>query len=110
MREVNLSVHLTNVIGKDIVSGHYPINRELPTETEFCQKYDVSRTVLREAFRMLAAKGMISARPRMPISRVERNPDRSSNVTSTPSTRRVSPKSGTRAATVTPGLRSVKKI
>ncbi len=64
MREGNLSLRLTNIIGKDIVNGTYPVQQELPTEAEFCEKYDVSRTVLREAFKMLASKGMISARPR----------------------------------------------
>lgn len=64
MRDGNLSLRLTHLIGKDIVNGTYPIMKELPTEAEFCTRYDVSRTVLREAFKMLSAKGMLSARPR----------------------------------------------
>jgi len=36
----------------------------LPNEAELCRKYDVSRTALREAVKMLSAKGLVDVGPR----------------------------------------------
>ncbi len=50
-------------IARRVVSGEYPPGRLLdPDRLE--QELDVSRTVIREALRVLAAKGMVAARPR----------------------------------------------
>jgi GntR family galactonate operon transcriptional repressor len=39
--------------------------RMLPSEPELCQQFGVSRTVLREAVKVLAAKGLVELRPRV---------------------------------------------
>ena len=37
----------------------------LPNEDELCQRFDVSRTVIREAIRMMDARGLVEVRPRI---------------------------------------------
>jgi DNA-binding FadR family transcriptional regulator len=48
------------------VLGHYD-DRPFPTEAEISQEFATSRSVTREAIKMLTAKGMLSARPRSGI-------------------------------------------
>jgi DNA-binding FadR family transcriptional regulator len=52
-------------LGVAIVGGDYPEGSILPSDTELLQRFEVSRTVLREALKTLAAKGMIEARARI---------------------------------------------
>ncbi len=47
-----------------ILAGTYQQGETLPTEAELSAQFQVSRTALREAIRTLAAKGLLSARPR----------------------------------------------
>ncbi len=42
-------------------------DESLPTEAELCEQFGVSRTAVREAVKMLSAKGLISSRPRQGI-------------------------------------------
>lgn len=51
-------------LGKAIVTGTYGPNNPFPIESELCKSYGVSRSVLREAIKMLSAKGLIGSRPR----------------------------------------------
>jgi DNA-binding FadR family transcriptional regulator len=46
-------------IGGGIVKGRYPPGSLLPREPELIAKFDVSRTALREALKVLAAKGLV---------------------------------------------------
>lgn len=48
-----------------ILSGGYPADMVLPTAEELCLELDVSRTSLREALRVLEAKGLVEARQRI---------------------------------------------
>ena len=52
-------------LGREIISGHYPIGTTLPGDQELAQRFKVSRTVLREAMKTLAAKGLIVPRARI---------------------------------------------
>lgn len=52
-------------LGVAIVRGDYPEGTVLPSDTELLARFSVSRTVLREALKTLAAKGMIEARARI---------------------------------------------
>ena len=52
-------------LGFAIVSGHYPQGSILPSDSELLERFGVSRTVLREALKTLAAKGLIEARARI---------------------------------------------
>lgn len=51
-------------IATGIVSGRYRPGAPLPTESELGEALGVSRTVIREAMRTLAAKGMVRVRRR----------------------------------------------
>jgi DNA-binding FadR family transcriptional regulator len=59
----NLTYGMLDSLGRAIVTGHY--EREIfPTEAELAKQHGVSRSVTREAVKMLTAKGLLSARPR----------------------------------------------
>ena len=60
---------MVHELGKAIICGEYNDNG-LPTEAELCDKFGVSRSAVREAVKMLSAKGLISSKPRQGI-RVE---------------------------------------
>jgi DNA-binding FadR family transcriptional regulator len=59
----NLTHGMLDTLGKAIVTGRYE-TRAFPTEAEIAKAYGVSRSVTREAVKMLTAKGLVSARPR----------------------------------------------
>lgn len=56
--------HVTSTLAKHILSGALAPGDRLPTEAELSIKLGVSRTALREALRMLAAKGLVESRTR----------------------------------------------
>ncbi|QSR18112.1 hypothetical protein CA833_13080 [Novosphingobium sp. KA1] len=47
-----------------IVGGELPAGHVFPAEVEHAERLGVSRSVLREAFRVLTSKGMVSSRPK----------------------------------------------
>lgn len=51
-------------LARAILSRAIPSGSALPVEAELCTRFGVSRTVLREAVRTLAAKGMVETRQR----------------------------------------------
>lgn len=51
-------------LGRRILSSHYPPGSTLPTEAQLCAEFGVSRTAMREAIKMLAAKGLVVSRQR----------------------------------------------
>nr|NUR36954.1 FadR family transcriptional regulator [Sphingomonas sp.] len=59
----NLTYGLLDSLGRAIVTGRYE-NAPFPTEAELTKLHGVSRSVTREAVKMLTAKGLLSARPR----------------------------------------------
>jgi DNA-binding FadR family transcriptional regulator len=59
------TAHVVREIGTAIVAGTYVQNSILPGDAELMEQFGVSRTVLREAQRVLAAKGMIQAKARI---------------------------------------------
>jgi DNA-binding FadR family transcriptional regulator len=59
----NLTQGMLDTLGKAIVTGSYD-TRRFPTEAEIAKAHGVSRSVTREAVKMLTAKGLVSARPR----------------------------------------------
>lgn len=56
---------VVNELGKAIVAGAFPVGSILPGDAELAQRFKVSRTVLREAMKTLAAKGLIVPRARV---------------------------------------------
>ncbi len=63
----NLTHQLTHQLGAAIVQGQYAIDKSFPTEAELSQQFNISRSVTREAVKMLTAKGLIASRPRQGI-------------------------------------------
>ena len=61
------SVHasLANEIGLRIVRGDYPPGTILPNEAKWSETFDVSRSAVREAIKMLMAKSLLSSRPKV---------------------------------------------
>jgi DNA-binding FadR family transcriptional regulator len=59
----NLTFRMLDALGRAIVTGRYEGQR-FPTEAELAGEHDVSRSVTREAVKMLTAKGLLTARPR----------------------------------------------
>ncbi|MBD8891140.1 FadR/GntR family transcriptional regulator [Roseibium litorale] len=57
--------HVVAELGGEIVAGVFPVGSTLPGDAELEQRFHVSRTVLREAMKTLAAKGLVEARARI---------------------------------------------
>jgi DNA-binding FadR family transcriptional regulator len=64
-RRASLHDHAVRDLGIAIVSGRYAEGQPLPIEAELCRQLGVSRTVVREATKVLASKGMVRSTPRV---------------------------------------------
>src|ERR1700704_4555771 len=60
----NLTQNIVQDLGVAVVSGKYSKRNPFPVEADLCRQYGASRTVLREAVKMLTSKGLLNARPR----------------------------------------------
>ena len=60
----NLTQNIVQDLGVAVVSGKYSKRNPFPVEADLCRQYGASRSVLREAVKMLTAKGLLRARPR----------------------------------------------
>jgi DNA-binding FadR family transcriptional regulator len=60
----NLTYAIVEELGQAVVTQTYGDDDPFPIEAELCKQFGASRTVLREAVKMLTAKGLLSARPR----------------------------------------------
>jgi DNA-binding FadR family transcriptional regulator len=67
----NLAQQVVHELGKKIMQGSYKVGDSLPSEADLCSQFNISRTATREAVKMLAAKGLISSRPRQGIKVVD---------------------------------------
>jgi GntR family transcriptional regulator, galactonate operon transcriptional repressor len=54
---------LTQLFGKQIAQGKFKAGAALPSEAELCERFDVSRNVLREVIKVLSTKKLIDAQP-----------------------------------------------
>lgn len=61
----NLNAQLVDAMGQRIVAGHYEEGEQLPVEAQLCEEFGISRSILREATKILSAKGMLISRPRI---------------------------------------------
>ena len=61
----NLHGHVVQVLGQRIVSGAIKQGEVLPPEATMAEEMEVSRTSLREAMKVLSAKGLVEARPKV---------------------------------------------
>jgi len=60
---IPLYYQLEQILRQKISSGEISHKRPLPTETELCEQYGVSRTTVRQAFASLINEGLISRVP-----------------------------------------------
>lgn len=60
----NVTTAIVNQLGAAIVTGRYTDDNPFPIEAELCRQLGASRSVLREAVKMLTAKGLLVSRPR----------------------------------------------
>jgi len=60
----SMHAHIVRNLGLRIVAGEFAPGARLPVEATLLAEYDVSRPVLREAVRVLAAKGLVLSRQR----------------------------------------------
>lgn len=59
-----LTLGLVDAVGSAIVRGEYH-GRPFPTEAELSRDHGISRSVTREAIKMVTAKGLLGARPKI---------------------------------------------
>src|SRR6201996_9178663 len=64
----NLTYTIVEQLGQAIVTGAYNASNTFPIEADLCKQFGASRSVLREAVKMLTAKGLLRARPRQGTS------------------------------------------
>ncbi|NWL77041.1 GntR family transcriptional regulator [Pseudomonas taiwanensis] len=61
----SMHARIVQELGMHIVSGRFKSEEKLPLEATLCEEYKVSRPVLREATRVLSAKGLVYSKPRV---------------------------------------------
>lgn len=61
----SMHARIVQELGMHIVSGRFKPEEKLPLEATLCEEYKVSRPVLREATRVLTAKGLVYSKPRV---------------------------------------------
>lgn len=64
---------VVDALGRAIINGEFPVGSILPGDSELALRFNVSRTVLREAMKTLAAKGLIVPRARIGTRVTARN-------------------------------------
>ena len=57
--------HIVEQLGRSIVNGEIAVGEVLPPEAEMLERFAVSRTVLREALRVLGSKGLVESRQKV---------------------------------------------
>lgn len=68
LRRPRVMPDVVRALAGDILSGRFPPGAMLPREPDLCAEYGVSRTVIREALKVLDAKGLIITRSRVGTS------------------------------------------
>jgi DNA-binding FadR family transcriptional regulator len=61
----NIHGHTLERLGLSVVSGRHAVGASLPPEPMLCEQMGVSRTVVREAIKSLAAKGLLVTGPKL---------------------------------------------
>lgn len=59
VRQVKLPIQVAEQIQGLILARHFQVGDRLPPERDLCEQFKVSRTVIREAIRLLEAKGLL---------------------------------------------------
>lgn len=65
VRRPRVMPDVVRALATDILGGRHAPGTLLPREADLCTEYGVSRTVIREALKVLAAKGLVLGRPKV---------------------------------------------
>jgi DNA-binding FadR family transcriptional regulator len=65
VRGQNFTHQIANSLGVAIVTGAYSADNPIPIEAELCSQFNANRSIVREAVKMLTAKGLLASRPRI---------------------------------------------
>lgn len=65
--------HVVRELGLSVVRGDFPVGTVLPGDAELMRRYGVSRTILREGMKTLAAKGLIRPKAKIGTRVLERH-------------------------------------
>jgi DNA-binding FadR family transcriptional regulator len=65
VRAARAKMVVAEALALRILGGQYPAGKPLPHEASLLGEFGVSRTCLREALQMLAAKGLVRSRPKL---------------------------------------------
>ncbi|WP_245304628.1 FadR/GntR family transcriptional regulator [Rhizobium multihospitium] len=57
--------YFVHELGRRIVGGDYPVGATLPNEPDLVEQFGISRTVIREAMKCLAGKGLVEIKTRV---------------------------------------------
>jgi DNA-binding FadR family transcriptional regulator len=57
--------YFVHELGRRIVGGSYPVGATLPNEPDLVEQFGISRTVIREAMKCLAGKGLVEIKTRV---------------------------------------------
>ncbi|MHA4867232.1 FadR/GntR family transcriptional regulator [Duganella sp. PWIR1] len=60
----NMTRRIVDALGLAIVTEQFSLSAPFPVEAELCQRFNASRTIVREAVKMLTAKGLLKSRQR----------------------------------------------
>jgi DNA-binding FadR family transcriptional regulator len=61
IKRSNLHIAVSDALGAEVLSGTMPVGSMLPREAELEARFGVSRTVVREAVKVLISKGLLSS-------------------------------------------------
>jgi len=61
----SLHVQVARSIARKILSGELSQDEIIPSEMVLCQQFNVSRTALREAVKLLTSKGLLESKPKV---------------------------------------------
>ncbi|RVJ00198.1 FadR family transcriptional regulator [Sinorhizobium meliloti] len=64
-RRPRVQKDVTRAIAAEICGDDYPAGSFLPRENDLCERYGVSRTVIRESLKILESKGLVRGRSRV---------------------------------------------
>lgn len=64
IRKPRVHREIVEALAQRVITGQWAVGATIPKEAELCTEFGVSRTVIREASRVLVSKGMLVSKPR----------------------------------------------
>lgn len=61
----SLHVQVAREVARKILSGELAQNEIIPSEMTLCEQFNISRTALREAIKLLTSKGLLESKPKV---------------------------------------------